>query len=361
MRTRILTAGTAMVLAIGLLTATPAAAAYGVEISFPGDNSEFYSPFSGPATIDFTFDGTEPDATFSLRLRPDVGSAIHTESAFVNSGDPSGTKTVQFDWPALSVSSPRTFEVAVYRSGALVLSESFFLRSRLVRITGVTPNPFFPWIDDGYRDTTNIGFNLAANADAEARVYRPNNVGKCCGTLVRNEDLGSRSAGTNSWIWDGRDGGGANLAKGGYFVKIRAEDLSNVVGWSKPFKVSIARTRRVTRTISKAAAQYHHVGPITPLIAAGDCRVYVRNGILRILCQTAKVTVFWRWGLASNERIEKARFVIDNPTNGCPSSIWNSGHTSHESSFTVNDNVSGISGSCELSTARITYSYLEQS
>ena len=69
MRTRFLTIGLAMALGLGLLTATPAAAAYAVAISFPGDNGEFYSPFNGPATIAFTFDGTEADATFSLRLR----------------------------------------------------------------------------------------------------------------------------------------------------------------------------------------------------------------------------------------------------------------------------------------------------
>ena len=56
MRTRILTLGTSMALAIGLLTATPAAAAYTASISFPGAASEFYSPFAGPATIQFDFD-----------------------------------------------------------------------------------------------------------------------------------------------------------------------------------------------------------------------------------------------------------------------------------------------------------------
>jgi hypothetical protein len=362
MRTRIFTIGTALALAIGLLTATPAAATYMADISFPGPTAEFYSPFNGPATIAFTFDGSEADATFSLRIRPQGSSAIHTESVFVDADDPSGAKTVQFDWPAVSVNNPRTYEVVVYQSGGpLLQSESFLLRPRLVGITGATPNPFFPWIDDGYKDNANIAFDLAADAQAEGRVYRPNSVGKCCGALLRTDDLGNLTAGSNNWIWDGRDGGGLNLAKGNYFVRIRADDGAVAPALSKATKIAIARTYRATKSTSKAAIAYHHVGPDSPLIAAGSCRVYVYAGVLRILCQTAKVTVYWRWGLADNERIEKASFVIDNPTSGCPRSIRSFGHTDHGSSMTVKDDVAGISASCRVSTAKITYSYPKSS
>ena len=212
MRTRLLTLGTAMALTIGLLMPSPAAANHAVTIEFTG-GSEFYSPFNGPATITFTIDPTDVDVTFSLRLRPTGGTAIHTETAFVDNQDSDGTKVVSFDWPALSVNSPKTYEVAVYRNGSLVEIQSFFLRPRLVTITGATPNPFFPWIDDGYKDTTNVRFDLAAEAQAEARVFRPTSGGRCCGALVRTVDLGSLPAGDNTWAWDGRDGGGANLAE----------------------------------------------------------------------------------------------------------------------------------------------------
>lgn len=356
MRTRLLTLGTTLALTIGLLMPSPAAANHAVTIEFTG-GSEFYSPFGGPAMITFTIDPSDDDVTFSLRLRPAGGTAIHTETAFVDNQDADGTKVVSFDWPALSVANPRTYEVAVYRNNSLVEIQSFFLRPRLVTITGATPNPFFPWIDDGYRDDTNVRFDLAAEAQAEARVFRPNSAGRCCGALVRTDDLGSPTAGDNTWTWDGRDGGGANLPKGNYFVKIRADDGVVAPALSGPKKIAIARTFRDTKTASKAAIAYHHVGPDTPLIAAGSCRVYEYDGVLRILCQTAKVSVYWRWGLSADERIEKASFVIDNPTSGCPRSIRSFGHTKHESSFNVKDDVSGISASCRVSTARITYSY----
>jgi hypothetical protein len=356
MRARFLTLGMAMALAAGLLTATPAAATYLANISFPSPTAEFYSPFNGPATIEFTFDGTEADATFSLRLRPEGSTSIHTESVFVDADAPSGTKTVQFDWPALSVNNQRTYEVAVYQNGAFVQSESFLLRPRLVTITSVTPNPFFPWIDDLYKDETHVRFALAADAAAEARVYRPKTTGKCCGALVRNDGLVNLSAGNNSWDWDGRNNNGDNLAKGNYFVRIWADDGSVAPVLSKAAKVAIARTYRATKTKSKTASAYHHVGPVTPLVLGGGCIVFRSNGNLQILCQGARVSVFWRWGLSSVERIERASFVLDT-VEGCPRSIRRTGHTKHGSSFTMNEDLAGASGDCRLVTARITYSY----
>lgn len=345
-----------MALALGLLTAAPAGAAYAVTISFPRDNSEFYSPFPGPATIVFSFDGSEADATFSLRIRPVGGTAVHTDTAFVDADAASGTKTISFTWPALSVNNPRTYEVIVKQGTALVGSESFLLRPRLVRIIDVAPDPFFPWIDDGHRDTTNVGFDLAVDAETEAHVFRPNSSGKCCGSDVRSDSLGSLPAGDGNWSWDGRNDNGDNLAKGEYFVKIRAQDVADVVRWSKPSKVSIARTYRARTTKSKPGPAYHHKS-VTPLVLGGGCTVYENDGYLKLLCQGARVTVYYRWGLSSDERIESASFVIDDPADRCPASIRRKGHSKHESFFTENEDLVGASGDCHIVTARITYSY----
>jgi hypothetical protein len=357
MRTRLLPLGVAIALGIGLLTASPAAASHTVLIEFPGGGGEFYSPFSGPATITFTIDPTDVDATFSLRLRPADGTAVHTETAFVDAQDADGTKVVAFDWPAVLVNNPRTYEVVVYRSGGpLVQSESFLLRPRLVTITSVSPTPFFPWIDDLYKDETHVRLALAADAAAEARVYRPKTTGKCCGALVRNDGLGNLSAGDNSWDWDGRNNNGDNLAKGNYFVRVLADDGSVAPVLSKVTKVAIARTYRATKTKSKTASAYHHVGPVTPLVLGGGCIVFRSNGNLQVLCQGARVSVYWRWGLSSVERIERASFVLDT-VEGCPRSIRRVAHTKHDSSFTMNENLVGASGDCHLVTAKITYSY----
>jgi hypothetical protein len=83
MRTRSLPVGAAIALAISLLTALPASAAIDVQsITFPGNESEFYSPFDGPATITFSFAGGENNATFNVRLRPAGGTAVYQEDVF---------------------------------------------------------------------------------------------------------------------------------------------------------------------------------------------------------------------------------------------------------------------------------------
>ena len=135
---RLVPAGAALALVLGLLTAGPAAAVYeDPTITFPDGTSEFYSPFSGPATVTFTFDADSSDATFELRIRPLGGGAIHTKQVFIDPDTQSSPRDVSFSWPALSVTSSRTYQVAVYRGGNLQGSpESFLLRPALVSITG---------------------------------------------------------------------------------------------------------------------------------------------------------------------------------------------------------------------------------
>jgi hypothetical protein len=352
-------------LAIAMLTATPASAAHTVAISFPGDNSEFYSPFEGPATVTFTIDPSDVDDTFALRLRPTGGSVVHNEPVFVNAQDRSGSKVVPFDWPALSVSSARQYDVAVYRNGSVVAVQSFFLRPKLVEITDIKPDPFFPWIDDGYRDTTTVTFTLATDADAEARVFKATRAGGCCGARVRTDTAGltGLSTGENSWVWDGQGSGAyaGNLPKGDYFVKVWADDGAIASAISKPVKVTLARTYRATATKSKPGQNFHHIGPSSSTQLGGGCITYTGDGNLIILCQSGKISAYWRWGLASDERIVKQSFVLDSSPEDCPRSIWSGSHSKHESVFTVTEDVADFRALCSISTAKITYSYLQPS
>ena len=364
MRTRLVPAGTVLALLLGLLTAAPAQAAIPAvaSITFPGGLSEFYSPFSGPATIRFTFDGSENDATFNLRIRPEGGSVVHTKNVFVDADDPNGFVDEPFSWPALSVNSARTYVVQVFHNDVKLASESFNLRPRLATITGATPNPFLPWIDDGHKDTTDVRYTLLENTvNAEARVFNANGAGKCCGDLILTDDLGAPNAGVNHFIWDGQGEGAyaGNRPKGDYFVKIWADDGSLAPALSKPKKVTIARTYRATKTDSKPGTAYHHTTE-SALVRGGDCFLHNQGTFLQVDCHGAKMTVFYRWGLGSDERIEKASFVIDDPNNECPPARRNPGHSKHESYLTVTDSVSGIT-SCHIVTAKITYSYLKPS
>lgn len=347
-----------MALVFGFLTANPAVAAITVDsITFPGGGAEFYSPFSGPATIHFSFDGSENDATFNLRIRPQGGSAVHTEDVLVDADDPNGFQDKTFNWPALSVNALRTYVVAVYRNDHQVTSESFQLRPRLAIITGAAPNPFLPWIDDGYKDETKISFTLEEDANAQARVFKANSSGKCCGSLIRSDDLVNLSAGANHWYWDGQGDGAfsGNRPAGNYFVKIWADDGILPPAVSKPKKVSIARTYRATALKNKPGTAYHHTTE-SALVRGGDCFLHNQGSFLQIDCHGAKMTVYYRWGLDTGERIEAASFVIDDPNNECGPARRDPGHSTHESFITVIDSVSGIT-SCHVVTAKITYSY----
>jgi len=365
MRRHLLALTGSAAVAITLLTALPASAAHTVAISFPGGNSEFYSPFEGPATVTFTIDPSDIDDTFNIRLRPTGGSVVHSESVFVDAQDASGSKVVEFDWPALSVSNARQYDVAVYRDGAVVALQSFFLRPKLVEITDISPDPFHPWIDDGHRDTTTVTFTLAADADAEARVFEATGAGACCRDLVRTDTAGltGLSAGENTWVWDGQGSGSyaGNLPKGEYFVKIRADDGVIASAISKPMKVTLARTYRAKATKSKPARNFHHQGPSTATALGGGCLTYESVGNLVVLCQSGKISVYWRWGLSSAERIVKQSFVLESSSEDCPRSIRTTSHTKHESAFTVNEDKADFRALCALSTAKITYSYLQPS
>jgi hypothetical protein len=364
MRKRLFPAGAAIALALGLLTALPASAVYADPvIEFPGGSPEFYSPFSGPATVTFTFEATDNDATFEIRLRPQGGTAIRTKQVFIDPDSQSSPRVVQFSWPSLSVGSTRTYQVAVYRGGNLQGSpESFQLHPPLAVITGATPNPFLPWIIDGYKDTTRIRFTLDAGVtDAEARVFKANSNGKCCGSLIRDEQLGSLNPGSNFWDWNGQGEGGfaGTRPAGKYFVKIWADDGSAPPAISKPKKVSIVRTYRTTAIKTKPGTAYHHTTE-SALVRGGDCFVHAQGGYLQVDCHGGRMSVFYRFGLGSGQRIESASFVIDNANNECGPSRRAVGHMTHESFLTVTDSVSGIT-SCRIVTAKITYSYLEDS
>jgi hypothetical protein len=349
--------GVAAAMLIGLLSAAPASASFTVDsITFPGGHSEFYSPFTGPATITFSFLPTDPDATFEIRLRPLGGTKIHWKTVLIDPDTQTSPRAVNFAWPALSVTSAKTYQVAVYRGGVLQGSpESFLLRPKLVSITSIKPNPFLPLIDDGIKDNTRVTFTLQAGADAEARVYRAKSNGACCGTLVRTDTTGLNNlgAGSNDWVWDGKTDGSNEAGVGSYFVRIWADDGVVAPSVSAPKKVTIGRYYRETHTLEKNGIAVHHTGSVTSYRRGGNCFVTKdeTDKDLWITCLSARFTVYWRWSLPQGGRIENASFVFV-PVSGniCGAK---KGHTTIDSYLTVG----GVGQfRCRVDKARVTYS-----
>jgi hypothetical protein len=353
---RLLALGPALGLVLAVLSTSPASAAYDVNITFPNGDNEFYSPFAGPASIEFAnFVPSDPDTTFRVRLRPVGGSAIETRYFSIDPDTQTAPVTRSFSWDALSVQTQRDYEVVVNPNGGAVISSAVFtLDPRLVQITSIKPSPFFPWVPDGYKDTTDVTFKLAASSQPTiVRIYKATLAGKCCGSLVRDDDIGTQVVGTRHYEWDGRDTGGSLLPKGDYFVKIRAEDPANVVRWSRPVEVSIARTYRKLATLQKNGIAFHHTGPVTSYRRGGNCFVTrdETDKDLWITCLSASFTVYWRWSLPNGGRIERASFVYVKVS----SSICNAkkGHTKIDSFLKVG----GVGQfRCRIDKARITYS-----
>jgi flagellar hook capping protein FlgD len=354
-----------LALAIGLLTATPALAIYSVSpIQLPNNTTTFYSPFSGPAEITFNFNdfqdlGTnDPPATFNLRLRVQNGPTVYSENVSINPSSQLSPRTIEFDWPAVSVTSPTIYEVAVFRGGDELRDRAFTLKPPLARITSIAPDPFLPWIDDDYKDTTDVTFKLASTSEPViVRVFKSDTDGTCCGPLVREADLATQVVGTRHFVWNGRDGGGDLLPKGRYWVRITATDFGGITRTSTARDVSIARFYRARRTVAKNGIAYHHRSTTTVLAAGGTCnvqRLTVPKDV-GIRCDDARVRVFWRWSLPSSGEIESASFVMVDVPGACHTS---KGHTLTDTFLAVG----GLGANrCRVDKARMTYSFLKAS
>jgi hypothetical protein len=360
MRKRTVPLTVAIALVIGLFSATPASAAFSYSITFPEGDSNLYSPFGGPVAIKFSYAASDPDETFNIRIKRQGGAVHHSENHTITTPT-TGSKTIQFDWPAISVSQDTLYEILIFRDGNQVRKRTFEIRPRLVRIVAARPNPFFPRIRDGYRDTTDIVFKLAASSRPTIlQIYRANSAGECCGERIYRKDLDVQTVGTRHFEWNGR-AGGAVQPVGDYFVRITATKQSfpnDVTRTSRPFEVSIARFHRVLKKVGKPGIAFHHRSTITRHRADGGCSLAkdASTKDLFIRCKDATVSVFWRWNLPNSGRIEKVSFdLIRVPGFTCGG---RKGHTTRDSFLRVG----GLGAHrCRVDRARIVYSYLKAS
>jgi hypothetical protein len=368
-RKRSVAAVAVLTIVIGLLTATPALATYSASIRFPNGATTFFSPFSGPAEVTFNFDdalpGLDPATTFNVRLRYENGATIHSQNFTITPQVGSSPDTVQFSWPALNVTQNTRYEVAVYRGSTQLRERLFTLKPRLVRITSIAPDPFFPTINDGFKDTTDITYQLLANSNPiVVRIYAANSGGGCCGTLVREvTQFVNRVAGTYHFIWNGKNNSGVVQPEGDYWVQITATAYTGIPGTSVPAHVSLDRFFRVNGTASKNGIAYHHRGSTVVLRSGGSCALdrLTAAADVRIRCRNARVRVFWRWTLPSGPQITQAEItgvsfaLIRVSGYTCGATM---GHVGSDSFLQV-----GAIGQrrCRVDKARITYTYVKES
>jgi hypothetical protein len=350
----------ALALAITMLTAAPAHAAFGYSITLPNGNaSTFFSPFSGPAAITITWSSlNDPNESFTIRLLRG-GSTIYSEIHNVSTPTASGQSSFDFQWPSQSVTSSTTYEVVIIRDGGQVKSRTFTLKPHLVRITSINPNPFFPRVVNGYRDTTNITYRLEASSNPVViDIYRAAAGGVCCGTQVRHTVLSNVVLGTRHFIWNGTDDSAAKVAVGRYFVRITATAFTGQTQSSNEALVKVALYRRVPRSVSQNGNAFARRGGTARLRAGGSCSV-VRDNTHRdalISCHDAAVKVFWHWNLPNSAKNKKASFaLIGVPGYTCRSTKGVTGSDSWLRS-------GGLGHSrCRVDKARLSYTYLKPS
>lgn len=349
---------------ITLLTVAPASATIRCSISFDHQSDDLYSPFGGPAHIRFTYAGSDPDnVAISLRIRPQGGSLLHSENRELDTPSSPTSTTFDFTWPAVTVSADTNYEVSAWRtsSNTRVCNRTFEIKPRLVRISKIQPDPFFPYIIDGYRDTTEVTFKLAASVDPTiVKVFEANASGGCCGSQVFMENLDTQVVGTRHYTWNGRNGSNALLPKGKYFVTVSVTKPSlphDVTRTSSPVDVSIARFHRVFKRVSKNGIAYHHRSPTTVLAAGGSCTLQkiLSAKDLGIRCDDGRVSVFWRWSLPGSAEIEGVSFVMVDVPGACH---FTKGHTQIDTFIRVG----GLGANrCRVDKAKLRYSFLKAS
>jgi hypothetical protein len=346
---------------LSVLVAAPASATIRCTISFNHQSNDLYSPFPGPAHVKFTYTSSDPDnVTINLRMRPQGGSVFHSEDRELDTPN-FGSTTFDFTWPAISVTADTNYEVSAYRGSTRVCGRTFEIKPPLVRIASIRPDPFFPWIQDGYRDTTTVTFKLAASVDPTiVRVFEANATGACCGSQVFAENLDTQVVGTRHYVWNGRNGSNTRLPKGKYFVTVTGTKPSlpqDITRTSRPVAVSIARFHRVARTVSKSGIAYHHRSASTVLAAGGACslRNIAAAQDLGLRCDDARFRVFWRWNLPASAEILGVTFVLVDVPGPCNPI---KGHTTIDTFLQVG----GLGHfACRVDRARLRYSFLKAS
>jgi hypothetical protein len=317
MRKRSIALVAVFTLGISVFAEAPANAFYSVQpISFPSDSVTFFSPFSGPAQVTITFDDVgpkyDPPKTFSIRLIR-AGTVVHSQQVSIDPNPDHSPRIVSFSWPAQSVTSSTQYEVAVYDGSTRKGGRKFTLKPHLVRITSIKPNPFFPRVVNGYKDTTNVTYRLEGNSNPiKFDIYRAKPGGKCCGTHVRHDQVDNLVAGTHHYIWNGLNDSAAKVPVGKYFVRITATAYTGQTQSSANTPVRVALYQRSKRTVTQNGNAFVRRGPINKLKGGGGCSV-VRDNSRRdavISCHDATVKVFWRWTLPNGARNIRTGFRL---------------------------------------------------
>jgi hypothetical protein len=128
------------------------------------------------------------------------------------------------------------------------------------------PTPFFPYVNDGYRDTTKVMWAQDQRATVRLQVRRTST-----GKLVRSVSM-MESAGRHAWNWGGRNNRGKLVDKGRYSITVA---ISNANGSDSDRR----RVRTKTGWVSKNYRK-ERTGRETSSRSGASCHWDTDNGAL---------------------------------------------------------------------------------
>ena len=130
---------------------------------------------------------------------------------------------------------------AIDEWGTTLDTVAFTVKDLKVTDADASPDPFYPLVRDGYRDTTKLTWTQSLAGTDSVRIK---NHGKF--------HLGSFSAGHHGWRWNGRTPSGRKLSPGLYYLRVTVVDKYGARASSPWVPVHIATG---WKTVSKSMSQ----------------------------------------------------------------------------------------------------------
>lgn len=182
------------------------------------------------------------DYNISVTEQSAGGSRILDETVHVDDTTPS-----TFSYTVYPVQSGvHAVEVDTAGQADALATRSFTAIAKKTTLThSARPSTFYPYVKDGYRDTTVVGYRVYGRVRTQALVYGPNG-------LVRSVDLGFKGDSSEwasdgmdySWAWNGRNNAGSLVPSGkSYSIVIKTTETVN----GQPYASQVSSSATVAR------------------------------------------------------------------------------------------------------------------
>lgn len=191
-------------------------------------------------------------------------------------------------------------------------------------VLGVRPSPFYPTVRDGFRDTVTVRYRIDQRASVSYKVFNSD------GRQIANNTAGRRSAGANSFTWNGRNNAGDPVTKGRYRIEVTA--TNNEGGSTTARPVAVVAT---TDVVTKRGSDYWRGTATDRRSKRGNCFFRGYDGELTLDCWAGNYARA-EWDFRVPKTATNVRYRIYGHSNCCDrGSIKGSGKWASRTKITV--------------------------